>query len=72
VVEKCNFCAERLRDGRQPACVEAAEAVPGGEGALTFGNLAEPESEVVRILGEKHTISRRVNLGTGPNVYYVV
>ncbi len=72
VVEKCNFCAERLREGRQPACVEAANAVPGGEGALTFGNLAEPDSEVVRILGQKHTISRRVNLGTGPNVYYVV
>jgi molybdopterin-containing oxidoreductase family iron-sulfur binding subunit len=72
VVEKCNFCAERLREGRQPACVEAASAVPGGAGALTFGNLAEPDSDVVRILGEKHTISRRVNLGTGPNVYYVV
>ena len=72
VVEKCNFCAERLRAGEQPACVEAANAVPGGEGALTFGNLAEPDSEVNRILGEKHTISRRVNLGTEPNVFYVV
>jgi molybdopterin-containing oxidoreductase family iron-sulfur binding subunit len=72
VVEKCNFCAERLRDGRQPACVEAVDAVPGGEGALTFGNLAEPDSEVNRILSEKHTISRRVSLGTGPNVFYVV
>jgi molybdopterin-containing oxidoreductase family iron-sulfur binding subunit len=72
VVEKCNFCAERLRDGRQPACVEAANAVPGGEGALTFGNLADQDSEVNRILAEKHTISRRVNLGTGPNVFYVV
>jgi molybdopterin-containing oxidoreductase family iron-sulfur binding subunit len=72
VVEKCNFCAERLRDGREPACVEAANEVPGGAGALTFGNLAEPDSEVNRILGEKHTISRRVNLGTGPNVFYVV
>jgi molybdopterin-containing oxidoreductase family iron-sulfur binding subunit len=72
VVEKCNFCAERLRDGREPACVEAVKAVPGGEGALTFGNLADPDSEVNRILGEKHTIARRVSLGTGPNVFYIV
>ena len=72
VVEKCNFCAEQLRAGEQPACVEAANAVLGGEGALTFGNLAEPDSEVNRILGEKHTISRRVSLGTEPNVFYVV
>ena len=72
VVEKCNFCAERLREGLQPACVEAANQVEGGEGALTFGNLNEPDSEVNQILGEKHTITRRVGLGTGPNVYYVV
>jgi molybdopterin-containing oxidoreductase family iron-sulfur binding subunit len=72
VVEKCNFCAERVRDGREPACVEAVRAVPGGEGALTFGNLGDPNSEVNRILAEKNTISRRVSLGTGPNVFYIV
>jgi Fe-S-cluster-containing dehydrogenase component len=72
VVEKCTFCAERIRDGRSPACVEAASRVPGGEGALTFGNLAEPDSEVNRILRERNTIARRVGLGTGPNVFYIV
>jgi Fe-S-cluster-containing dehydrogenase component len=72
VVEKCNFCAERLRDGLQPACVEAANKVPGGEGALTFGNLADPYSEVSKILQKQHTIIRRPNLGAGPNVYYIV
>ncbi|MHC4695453.1 MAG: sulfate reduction electron transfer complex DsrMKJOP subunit DsrO [Planctomycetota bacterium] len=72
VVEKCNFCAERLRSGRQPACVEAAGKVPGGEGALTFGDLAKPDSEVCQVLREKHTICRRVSLGTGPNVFYIV
>jgi Fe-S-cluster-containing dehydrogenase component len=72
VVEKCDFCVERLRDGRQPACVEAANAVPGGEGALTFGNLGDSNSEVNRILREKRTINRRANLGTGPNVFYIV
>ena len=72
VVEKCNFCAERLREGLEPACVEAANQVAGGAGALAFGDLADPDSEVTRILDERFTISRRVGLGTGPNVYYIV
>jgi Fe-S-cluster-containing dehydrogenase component len=72
VVEKCTFCAERLRDGGIPACVEAANARPDGQGALTFGSLADPDSDVSRLLREHHTICRRVNLGTGPNVYYLL
>lgn len=71
VVEKCTFCAERLRDGLQPACVEAANSVPGGQGALVFGDPTDPSSEVSRLLRERHTVSRRPGLGTGPNVYYV-
>lgn len=70
VVEKCTFCAERIRVGREPACVEAANKVQ--EGALTFGDLNDPESKVSQILHEKHTISRQLALGTGPNVYYIV
>jgi Fe-S-cluster-containing dehydrogenase component len=74
VVEKCTFCAELIREGRLPACVEAAAKVPGGEGALTFGDLGDKDSDVSKILadGEKNTICRRVSLGTGPNVYYIV
>jgi molybdopterin-containing oxidoreductase family iron-sulfur binding subunit len=72
VVEKCNFCAERLRDGLAPACVEAANQLPGGEGALTFGDLSDPASEVSQILSSQRTITRRVALGTGPNVFYLV
>jgi Fe-S-cluster-containing dehydrogenase component len=72
VVEKCDFCAERLRDGREPACVEAARKAFGGEGALTFGDLSDPESNVRRLLRQRKTICRRPGMGTGPNVYYVV
>jgi molybdopterin-containing oxidoreductase family iron-sulfur binding subunit len=71
VVEKCNFCAERLRVGLEPACVEAARAVPGGNGALTFGDAGDPDSDVSRILRETRTVARRVGLGTGPNVFYI-
>jgi len=72
VVEKCNFCSERLREGREPACVEAARSVQGGEGALTFGDRSDPESEVSRLLRERYTIARKISLGTGPNVFYIV
>jgi molybdopterin-containing oxidoreductase family iron-sulfur binding subunit len=71
VVEKCNFCAERLRDGLPPACVEAASQLPGAEGSLVFGDLSDPGSEVSRVLRETRTITRKVSLGTGPNVFYI-
>jgi Fe-S-cluster-containing dehydrogenase component len=72
VVEKCNFCADRLREGLEPACVEAAREASGDEGALTFGDLSDPHSNVRRLLRQKKTICRRPGMGTGPNVYYVV
>lgn len=67
VVEKCNFCQERLEVGQWPACVEGC-----GEGALTFGDLDDPESEVSRILSEKPHMRRKPNLGTGPSVFYIL
>ena len=72
VVEKCTFCAERLRDGLGPACVEAVNQIPGAEGSMVFGNVTDPNSEVSRILSSERTTVRRVSLGTGPNVYYIV
>jgi molybdopterin-containing oxidoreductase family iron-sulfur binding subunit len=72
VVEKCNFCEERLRDGKEPACVAACKNIPGGEGALTFGDLSDPNSDISRLLRQKNTLCRRPSLGTGPNVFYIV
>ncbi|VBB47688.1 Hdr-like menaquinol oxidoreductase iron-sulfur, subunit 1 [uncultured Desulfatiglans sp.] len=70
VVEKCNFCAERLAKGDQPACVEAAAKVR--KGALVFGDLADPHSEVRKVLKEHYTIRRKPELGTGPNLFFIV
>jgi len=66
VVEKCNFCAERLAEGKQPACVEVSD------GILTFGDLDDPDSHVRELLRELYTIRRKQALGTGPSVYYIV
>ena len=68
VVEKCNFCAERLAKGLEPACVEAVKEV----GAITFGDLNDPESEIVKILAENNTIQRKPSLGTKPSVFYIL
>jgi molybdopterin-containing oxidoreductase family iron-sulfur binding subunit len=70
-VEKCNFCEERLREGLEPACVAAVRKVSGGEGAMVFGDLSDPNSDVSRLLRQKATICRRLSLGTGPNVFYI-
>jgi molybdopterin-containing oxidoreductase family iron-sulfur binding subunit len=66
VVEKCNFCAERLAVGKIPACVEVSN------GAIAFGDLYDPESEVRELLRTNYTIRRKQNLGTEPSVYYIV
>jgi molybdopterin-containing oxidoreductase family iron-sulfur binding subunit len=66
VVEKCNFCAERLAEGQIPACVEVSN------GILAFGDLYDPESEVRKLLSEHFTIRRKQSLGTEPAVYYIV
>ncbi len=67
VVEKCNFCEERLARGEQPACVEACKS-----GAMVFGDLEDDHSKVRHILAENFTIRRKPGLGTQPEVYYIV
>jgi len=67
VVEKCTFCTERLAEGKIPACVEACKC-----GALCFGDLEDPNSAVRKLLASHYTIQRKPELGTGPNVYYIV
>ncbi len=68
VVEKCNFCGERLAKGLEPACVEAVKEV----GAITFGDLNDSESEISKVLAENHTIQRKPSLGTKLSVFYIV
>jgi len=67
VVEKCNFCAERLARGEGPACAEACTVK-----AITFGDLDNPDSDIRHLLHEHFTIRRKPTLGTHPEVYYIV
>jgi len=67
VVEKCNFCAERLDDGLLPACVEACT-----EKALIFGDLNDANSEIRQVLRSRLGMQRKPELGTDPSVFYLV
>ena len=66
VVEKCNFCEERLVKGLMPACVEACSK------GLAFGDLNDSGSAVRRLLSSRHAMRRKAYLGTKPDVFYLI
>jgi Fe-S-cluster-containing dehydrogenase component len=67
VVEKCNFCEERLAVGKIPACVEACK-----NKAMIFGDIRDPGSEIRKAMKESYSIRRKPGLGTAPQIYYIV
>lgn len=67
VVEKCTFCDVRLSQGLMPSCIEACPV-----DALAFGDLEDPHSAVREMLHGKFSIRRKAQLGTQPQVYYIV
>jgi Fe-S-cluster-containing dehydrogenase component len=70
VVEKCIFCPERLAKGELPVCVVAANAVHPD--AMIFGDLDDPKSDLRKALRKRYSLRRKPELGTGPNVYYLI
>lgn len=67
VVEKCTFCEERLAKGQLPACVDACPAK-----AIVFGDIEDPKSEVRAVLRERFSVRRKPELGTQPQIFYLV
>jgi molybdopterin-containing oxidoreductase family iron-sulfur binding subunit len=74
-VRKCTFClhlqdAEGRYDkaaGRWPACAKTCTGH-----AIFFGDFNDPESEVSRLLRERQPVRLKEELGTEPNVYYLL
>jgi len=66
VVEKCTFCLQRVEKGLLPACVANCPV-----GALHFGDLDDPDSEVSRLVREKPHFRLLDEYGTQPKVYYL-
>jgi len=81
VVEKCTFCIHRLQKAKEqaaaenrdlrpedyvPACVESCPT-----GAIYFGDLDDPDSEVHRLKRSPRAFKVKKSLGTKPKVYYL-
>jgi len=67
IPQKCTFCAHLLDGGlKEPRCVEACPT-----GALTFGDLDDPESDIVWLLDSKETEDLQPAYGLKPKVVYV-
>lgn len=65
VMEKCTFCVQRSRAGKDPACVEACPT-----GARIFGNLLDPNSTIRWVLENKKVFRLKEDLGTEPKFWY--
>ena len=67
-VESCTMCVHRVDEGGTPACVEAcAEAE---HGAMIFGDIKDPNSEISKQLVEHGGKQIRADLGLNTGVRY--
>jgi molybdopterin-containing oxidoreductase family iron-sulfur binding subunit len=74
-VRKCTFCLHlqdeqgryNKAEGRWPACAKTCTGH-----AIHFGDFNDPEAEVSRLLRERQAIRLKEELGTNPNVYYLL
>ncbi len=64
-VESCTLCVHRVDAGGTPACVESCS-----HGAMVFGDLKDPNSEISKRLAEFPSVALRPDLDLNPGVRY--
>jgi tetrathionate reductase subunit B len=64
-VESCTFCVQRVDKGLTPACVESCP-----EGAMLFGDLNDPQSEIAQRLAREASTQVRADLKLNTGVRY--
>jgi Fe-S-cluster-containing dehydrogenase component/formate-dependent nitrite reductase membrane component NrfD len=63
---KCNFCAHRIDQGLEPACVVVCPTE-----SIWMGDIDDPSSGISKFLSIEPINVRTPEQGTRPNVYYV-
>lgn len=67
VVDSCNFCHHLVERDKMPACVDACVGR-----AMIFGDLTDPNSEIVKTLSRRYHFRLLEEAGTEPKVFYVL
>lgn len=67
VVEKCDFCAQRLDRGDIPACVETC---PGK--VRVFGDINDTSSPLAQLLARRQYRVKKAEAGTRPQLYFLI
>ena len=63
---KCNFCAHRIDNGLEPACVQVCPTQ-----SIWMGDIDDPTSGISKFLSIEPVNVRTPEQGTRPNTYYV-
>lgn len=63
---KCNFCAHRVDEGLEPACVVVCPTH-----SIWVGDLEDPTSGIARLVNSNPVQVRAPEQNTGPNVFYL-
>ncbi len=63
---KCNYCAHRVENSFEPACVIVCPTE-----SIVSGDLDDPTSKISQIVASENTTVRKPESGVKPNVFYV-
>jgi molybdopterin-containing oxidoreductase family iron-sulfur binding subunit len=66
VVQKCDFCQDRVDKGLEPACVSSCVGR-----AKHFGDLDDPKSVVSLLINQRNGFQLTPELGTNPSLFYL-
>ena len=66
IAEKCYWCHHRVDAGLEPACVVACPT-----GALKFGDLDDPQSEIAKAIAKNPVQVIKPEIGTNPQAFYI-
>ena len=63
---KCNYCAHRLENGYEPACVIVCPVE-----AIISGDLSNSDTKISNLISKQDTMVRKPEKNTIPNLFYI-
>ncbi|MEE9390183.1 MAG: 4Fe-4S dicluster domain-containing protein [Candidatus Aminicenantaceae bacterium] len=66
MAEKCYWCHHRIDAGLEPACVLVCPT-----GAIIFGDLNDPRSDISKAMAKNAVQVIKPEMGTSPQTFYI-